>query len=332
MAPLPAGTGVGSLPGTDEAAALRLVFAELGERPGVPFLPELPNRGVGADMIGRTIALLVDMYAEVQPSGWRIVDRPGRDHGRALSHLSRDLDLLEEHAQGYSGPLKVQAGGPWSLAASVELQHGDKMLADPGAVRDLAASLAEGLTAHLSDLRKRVPGAQVLVQLDEPVLPWVLRGTVPTASGFGRLRAVEEQVARDTLRQVVEAVDAPVIVHCCAPDVPFSMLRAAGAAGIGFDFAQPLARADDDLGEAIEAGTVLFAGVVPSTDPIGTQPTVKSLLDQVLGLRRLGFAADRLAGSLAITPSCGLAGASPAWAARALRLCAQTARALEEEQ
>jgi hypothetical protein len=328
----PAGSGVGSLPGTDEAAALRLVFDELGQRPGVPFLPELPNRGVGADMIGRTAALLVDMYAEVQPSGWRIVDRPGRDHGRAMSHLSRDLDLLEEHAQDYSGPLKIQAAGPWSLAAAVELQHGDKMLADPGAVRDLTGSLAEGLARHLSDLRKRVPGAQMLVQLDEPALPGVLRGTVPTASGFGRLRAMDEQVARETLRQVIDAVGAPVIVHCCAPDVPFSLLRAAGAAGIGFDFALPPARGDDDLGEAIEAGTVLFVGIVPSTDPIGAQPTVKSLLDRVLELRQLGFAPDRLARSLAVTPSCGLIGASPGWAARALRLCAQTARALEDEQ
>src|SRR6202034_2373818 len=117
--------GVGSLPGTDAAAALRLVFNELAERPGMPFLAGLPERGVGADMIGRTTALLVDMSAEVQPSGWRIVDRPGRDHGRALSHLSRDLDLLEEHAQEYSGPLKIQAAGPWTLAAAVELPHGD---------------------------------------------------------------------------------------------------------------------------------------------------------------------------------------------------------------
>ena len=329
---LPAATGVGSLPGTDAAAALRLVFAELGERPGVPFLPELPERGVGADMIGRTAAFLVDMYAEVQPSGWRIVDRPGRDHGRALSHLGRDLDLLEEHTQEYSGPLKIQAAGPWTLAAAVELLHGDKMLADPGAVRDLAASLADGLAVHLGDVRKRVPGAEVLLQLDEPALPGVLRGTVPTASGFGRLRAVEEQVARETLRQVIDAAGVPVIVHCCAPNVPFTMLRAAGAAGISFDFALVPARADDDLGEAIEAGTSLFAGIVPSTDPKGAEPTAKSLLDQVLALGRLGFAPDRLARSLAVTPACGLAGASPAWASRALRLCAQTARALQDAE
>src|SRR5438445_13598602 len=73
----PLGSAVGSLPGRDMAEAVRLVMGELGERPGLPFLPELPARGVGADMIGRGAGLLVDLFAEVQPSGWRIADRPG---------------------------------------------------------------------------------------------------------------------------------------------------------------------------------------------------------------------------------------------------------------
>jgi len=64
-----AATGVGSLPGTDpvEAAA-----AVVGELPLLPHLPELPARGVGADMIGRTVGLLVDLAAEVVPTGWRV--------------------------------------------------------------------------------------------------------------------------------------------------------------------------------------------------------------------------------------------------------------------
>src|ERR1700738_2540693 len=134
LIPAPSATGVGSLPGHDMAEAVRLVMGELGERPGLPFLPELPQRGVGADMVGRGTAFLVDLYAEVQPSGWRVSERPGRDHRRAHSYLSSDLDLLEEHTQGYTGLLKLQAAGPWTLAATVELPHGDKLLADPGAV------------------------------------------------------------------------------------------------------------------------------------------------------------------------------------------------------
>ncbi|NEE10375.1 methionine synthase, partial [Streptomyces sp. SID7499] len=76
-------------------------------------LAELPARGPGADMIGRTVGLLVEMYGHLQPSGWRISDRPGRDTRRARSWLGEDLDALEEFTQGYEGLLKVQAVGPW---------------------------------------------------------------------------------------------------------------------------------------------------------------------------------------------------------------------------
>lgn len=314
------------------AESVRLVMGELGERPGVPFLPELPQRGAGADMVGRGTSFLVELFAEVQPSGWRIADRPGRDHRRARSYVSRDLDLLEEYTQGYAGPLKLQVAGPWTLAASVELPHGDKLLADAGAVRDVAASLAEGLRVHAEDVRKRVPGAQLVIQVDEPALPGVLKGTVPTASGFGKLRVIEESVARDVLRTVIDGArsgGAAVIVHCCAPDVPFGTLRDAGAEGISFDLSLLSERHDDVLGELIEGGTLLFAGVVPATDP-GRVPAVSSLVDRVAALRRLGFAPQRIAESVIVTPSCGLAGASPAWARRALKLAQDTARALEE--
>jgi methionine synthase II (cobalamin-independent) len=331
--PGPAASGVGSLPGADLGAALRLVFDGLGGTPGLPYLPELPARGVGADMAGRTAGLLVDLAVDLAPSGWRIADAAGRDHGRALSHLRRDLDLLEEHTQDYTGPLKVQAVGPWTLAATVELRHGDKVLADRGACRDLAESLAEGLAQHLAELRRRVPGANLVLQLDEPALPGVLRGTVPTASGFGRLRAVDEPVAREMLRRVIETAspDGPVVVHCCAPAVPFAMLRGAGAAAVAVDWSLLTTRQDEELAELIEGGGVLYAGVVPSQDPASAVPLgYQKAVDDILALRRIGLPLRQIAEAVVVTPSCGLAGASPKWAARAQQLCLDVARALAD--
>jgi methionine synthase II (cobalamin-independent) len=329
----PAATGIGSLPGEDLPEAVRQSFGLLGERPGVPYLPELPQRGVGADLAGRGAALLVDLYAEVQPSGWRLVGSPGRDSRRALGFLHEDMDVLEELTQGYVGPLKVQAAGPWTLAATIELHYGDRMLADPGACRDLVASLAQGLALHLAEIQKRVPGAELILQLDEPALPGVLKGTVPTASGFGRLRTVQEATARDALRTVIDAAEVPVVVHCCAPDYPFELIRSAGASGFSFDWSLPGTSTDDVLAESIEAGILLYAGVVPSTDPVTkVAPAWRDTLDSLLGLRRLGFSAARLAQSLVVTPSCGLAGASPAWARRAQQLCMETASALAETE
>ncbi|MDQ4008739.1 MAG: methionine synthase, partial [Actinomycetota bacterium] len=139
-------TGVGSMPGEDVAEVVRVVLGELGD---LPFLPELPARGAGATMTGRAVALLAGLGADLQPAGWRLTDAPGRDHRRARSLLAQDLDVLEERAQGYAGAFKVQVAGPWTLAATVERPRGDRLLADHGARRELAQSLAEGVGSHV---------------------------------------------------------------------------------------------------------------------------------------------------------------------------------------
>jgi methionine synthase II (cobalamin-independent) len=307
---------------------LRVVFGEL---PDLPYLPESPNRGAGADMIGRTASLLVELPVEIQPSGWRMTDSPGRDLRRAYDHLARDLDGLEEVAQRYEGPLKIQASGPWTLAGAVELRYGDKMLADPGAVRDLTESLAEGLAAHVAQIRRRVPGAtEIVVQIDEPGLPGVLAGNVPTASGFGRLSAVEPSVVSDRLRTVVEAAGGFPVVHCCAPGVPFDVLRRAGARGISLDATLLRRRDEDAIGEAVEAGTAFFLGVVPGTD--SRLPDVGVVAKPAVELwRRLGFPPARLADQVVLTPACGLAGASPAYAKAALARCRESAKVLRDD-
>ncbi|MFF9866930.1 methionine synthase [Streptomyces sp. NPDC013953] len=319
-------TGIGSMPGGDAREAAKTV---VGSFEDFPHLPELPARGPGADMVGRTIGLLVEMYAHVEPSGWRISDRPGRDTRRARSWMGQDLDALEEFTQGYEGVVKVQAVGPWTLAAALELRGGEAALGDPGACRDLVASLAEGLRAHLAEVRRRVPGARVALQLDEPSLTAVLRGQVRTASGYRTHRAVDRQVVEGALRDVVAVHDGPVVVHSCAPDVPFALLRRAGATAVSFDFNLLTERDEEQIGEAVESGTRLFAGVVASTDgplsdPAGSVMGVRTLW------RRLGLPPGTLAESLVITPTCGLAGASPAYARAALAHCVKAARSLAD--
>lgn len=322
-----AATGIGSMPGGDAREAARVAVEAVG---GLPFLPELPARGPGADMIGRTLGMLVELYARVEPSGWRFGDRPGRDTRRARSWLGEDLDALEEFTQGYEGPVKIQVVGPWTLAASVETRNGERALRDPGAVRDLAGSLAEGVRLHVEDVRRRLPGARPVLQLDEPSLTDVLRGRIGTASGYQTYRAVDRTLVESTLRELIGAAGVPAIAHSCAADVPFALLRRAGVAGISFDFDLLTERDWDAFGEAAEAGTALFAGVVPGvadesralSDPAGSVSGVRALW------RRLGLAPGALGSSVAVTPSCGLAGASPAYARAALVHCARAARSL----
>ena len=248
------------MPGTNPAEAMRVIAGEL---PDFPYLPELPGRGPGADLTGRTAGLLVDIPVEVTPRGWRLAERPGRDLARARSMLFSDLDVMEEVLGGHRGPVKIQLCGPWTLAATLELPHTMNVaIADPGAVADLVASLAEGVAAHAADVAKRVPGAQLVVQFDEPALPAVAAGMVPTASGLSRLAAVEEEVLRDRLAQVIAATSAYTVVHCCADTVPFGLIRLAGADGLAFDLSQLRREEEDGVAEAAEAGLGLLVGAV----------------------------------------------------------------------
>ncbi len=320
-----AATGIGSLPGTDARDAAATV---LGELPDLPHLAELPGRGPGADMIGRGAALLTELPVELVTTGWRLTARPGRDLRRARDLLARDLDALEEAADGYTGPLKVQAPGPWTLAASLELPSGHRAVADHGAARDLADSLADGLRTHLGDLARRVPGADLVLQLDEPSLPAVLGGRVPTPSGYGTVRAVDAPRAEQALRDVL-AVAPSRAVHCCAPDVPLGLLRGAGADAIALDRALLTSAHYDALGELVDAGVSLWLGVVPTDRAVA----FGAARDSVLTLwRELGFARDDLAAAVVPTPACGLAGLGGDEARRVLRAVRDVGRALADDQ
>ncbi|WP_374999720.1 methionine synthase [Aeromicrobium sp. CTD01-1L150] len=318
-------SGVGSMPGEDLAETLRIVRGELDE---LLFVPELPARGVHAGMIGRSLALLDGLSADLQPSAWRLTDAPGVDHRRARSLLAQDLDVVEELWGDHDGTLKQQVAGPWTLAAGVELPRGERVLSDHGARRDLAASLASGLATHLADLRRRLPHADLVVQVDEPSLPAVLAARVPTASGFGKYRTIYPSEADAGLRALVDVVreaGATPVAHSCAPDVPVALLSGAGFSAVSFD--ATLVDPDDPWAEAFESGLDLWPGLVSALEPVG-DTAVRSRLDEFMA--RLGFEVEQHAERLVLTPTCGLAGAQPAWAAQGLTMLTRIAADLAQ--
>ncbi len=331
------------MPGTNPAEAMRVIAGEL---PDFPPLPELPDRGPGADLTGRTAALLVDIPVEVTPRGWRLAERPGRDLARARSMLSSDLDAMEGVLDGFRGPVKIQVCGPWTLAATLELPRTlNVAIADPGAVADLTASLAEGVAAHVAELANRIPGADLVVQFDEPALSAVAGGEVPTASGLSRLAAVEADVLRERLAQAIASTGKYTVVHSCSTAVPFGIIRAAGADALSFDLSQLRRGEEDGVAESAEAGLGLLIGVVPAvpapdagrtrppgpTGPGDGSAEARQAAERVIRLwRRLGLPLATCPGQVVITPACGLAGASPAQARAALTRCREAGSMLAE--
>ncbi|WP_427385058.1 methionine synthase [Janibacter sp. G56] len=323
-------SGIGSWPGTDSREAIRIVRDLLVED-GIPYLPETPARGPGADMIGRATGLLVELPVDLQPSGWRFVDRPGRDAARTASFWRQDLDEIAEAYDGHTGPLKLQVTGPWTLAASVELNRGEKAAGDPAARADVIASLAEGVRLHLAEVARLVPGADLVLQLDEPGLPAVLEGRLPTVSGYGRLAAVDRQEVAAGLSEVLAAAgERTTVVHCCHPDAPLALLRESGASAIAVDLDQWERLAPeplwDTIAEIIESPVALWAGIHPSNGG-GAGRDWRTSWD-VLHARwvRLGLTASDL-DRLVITPACGLAWSTQAEAVAAQRAAREIAKA-----
>jgi len=296
----------------------------------LPHLVELPARGVGADIIGRAAGLLVDIAVDTTPRGYRVAARPGAVSRRARSLLDEDLDALEEAWEGGHRAIKVQAPGPVTLAAQLELPNGHRAITDPGALRDLTTSLAEGVAAHRAEVSRRLD-SEVVVQFDEPSLPAALAGRLTGVTALTPVHPVDETVAVDLLDECAAAVAGEVAVHCCASEVPWGVLRRSNIHAMGLDPSVLDHSALDGLGEFVDTGRTVMLGVVPSAPPERI-PSAEQLAKRAAALTdRLGFARALLSERIGVTPACGLAGATPEWARAAIELAQKVAAAFADD-
>ncbi|WP_028708592.1 hypothetical protein [Propionicicella superfundia] len=316
-------TGLGSLPGTDYPGAVAMTFEDVP----VPYLPELPARGPHATMIARGAAVLSGLDAELTTSGWQLSATPGPDLRRARALLRDDLDMLAESVPDYAGPLRIPVAGPWTLIASLDLPRGGRALADSGARRDVAASLRQGTADLLREVARRLPGVEPRLQLDEPSLPAVLAGGIPTPGGFFRVRAVDRSEAFGVLATWSGGEDAvATVVHSCAPGLPiWPLLQATGLTGVSVDVSTLTSSDLDDLAAAVDAGREMLLGVVG--DAATDVPTAVARAWSVL--RELG-AGPEAGERLGVTPACGLASWRPADVRQVWRTLREVAKHMEE--
>lgn len=310
-----AATGMGSWPGVSPRHAAEIVVGELHR---LPYLPELPARGVGADMIGRAGGLLVDIAIDTVTRGYRIAARPGALTRRAASLLAEDIDALEEAWEKAGGAqpgraVKVQAPGPITLAADLELANGHRAITDAGAVRDLAASLAEGVAIHRAEVARRL-SAPVVVQFDEPLLPAALAGRLTGVTALSPVHPVDESFAIGLLDECVARAGGEVMLHCCAAGLPWKMLQRSAVRAVSVDVATLGDDGFDGLGEFVDSGRNVVLGLVSALAP-ERRPSAEELAAAAAAVTdRLGFPRAVLRERIGISPTCGLAGATEAWA------------------
>ena len=332
MSAFAAATGVGSWPGTAPRAAAEIVVGELH---ALSHLVELPARGIGADLIGRAGALLVDIAIDTVPRGYRIAGGRSGAQRRAVSLLGEDIDALEEAweragLRGSGRTVKVQAPGPITLAAQLELSNGHRAITDHGALRDLSASLAEGLAVHRAEVSRRLE-TPVVIQLDEPSLPAALAGRLSGVTSMTPVHPVDEQVALGLLDDCVAVAGAEVSLHSCAAGLPWEMLLRSAVSAVSLD-ASTLVPADlDGIGQFIDSGRTVLLGVVASAEPEG-RPSVEEVAKAVVSVTdRLGFSREVLRDRIGVTPACGLAGATPQWARTAVELAQKAVDVFAED-
>lgn len=280
-------SGAGRWPGADALEAASVVVGDLTDLPdevvGLPFTPTLAARGPWGDRVGVASALLVELPTELGPHGWKLADRPGGDLGRAQAYAREDLDALAVAAHGYAGPLLVPVLGPLTLAASLYLARGDRVLADTGAVHELAESLAAGVGEHLAAVRRAVPGADVQVLVHEPLLAQVLAGVLPTFSGYSALRRVPGPVAAERLSSVVAGARAggasTVAVHGGPAWSSLPALRSSGADAVALAVAGLGEPGWERVAETVEGGMRLWAEVPPQASSQCAGPDVVGQAD-----------------------------------------------------
>lgn len=257
--------GLGPLPGTSLPDAADVVRSETGD---LPHIPDLPARGLGADGVGRTAALLEAVSVDRGPRSWIMTDRPQLLTRRTRDLLDRDLDQLEE-AWGTTVPqLKVQVTGPWTLAASIELAGGHRVITDPGALRDLTEALVEGVNAHAAELTRRFR-ADVTVQLDEPLLPDIAAG-LPGVTRFHPVRPVNPKDLAERLAGVVEKLGAERVLLNQTGYAPLWDVARGSRADtvlVSLDLVQGTAQYDG-FGHTVSAGTRIGLGVTGPGDHV----------------------------------------------------------------
>ncbi|GAB20793.1 hypothetical protein GOEFS_132_00240 [Gordonia effusa NBRC 100432] len=330
------GAGLGSMPGTDPRAAAKLVAGELDW----PFLAELPARGLGADMIGRTAAVLVDIAldtARVSPGDtttYRIAGPPGRLVNRARGYLDADLDAAEEvfersGLRGDGRPFTITLCGPYTFAANVELASGHKVLHDRGAVRDVVASMAEGLSELVADVERRL-GCNAVVQLDEPMIGAVLDGRIRPLTRLDVMPEVSAEGAAQLLQSMAARIARPIVLHSCA--VPrWDLIEHLTDFAVSLDISLLDDPQLDRFGSFIDRGGRAVAGIVPTVRPAKMVSADQLSTRLAEFIDRIGLPRNVLSEQIAVSPTCGLAGADNEWSARALAIAAKVGQLCGED-
>ena len=298
-------TGIGSLPFTSSASAIRSV-AEFS--PEIPFWPQLPQLSERESIVGQGLGI-VENLIEPRDDGYGYEVKEGQlDSALEILHRS-DGELLPSNAAGFGAfedalssgqftsavAVKGQIEGPITLAAYVS-HKGKPFLADPALFGAIAFHISQIINWQIN--RLKATGLPVLMFVDEPAL--CLDASLANAvSERQRLNALAAMLEDARMRGAYAGL------HCCAAR-PFERMCRVQPDIISFDAHDGLDLffANWHALDFMQQGGTVAYGIVPTRAGVNAA-------DSAIFLRWLKAASSagdpqKFAQRAMITATCGL--------------------------
>jgi hypothetical protein len=343
-------TAIGSMPHSDPARALEVIFGAL---PEAPMWPQLPRLGLREQMevqysegLPRVVIdeakgrMFVDTSGDYTDElarfyeGYLAAEEGGDCSAGALSAMfAAGIPALEARLKATSARptfVKCQTTGPISFALTIVDENKRAIFYN----EEFVDAIVKGLALKCRwQIQKFKPLAnQVLCFIDEPIL---------AAFGSSTYVSVQRADVITKLGEVIAAVHqegAIAGVHCCG-NTDWSLLVDAQADVLSFDafeFGETVALYPEHMRRHVgERGGALAWGIVP-TKPAIREETVASLLERFQRMvdhlaKRAGVDAHTIAEQAFITPSCGTGTMEVEDAERVFKLLAELSVAAREK-
>jgi len=343
-------TAIGSMPHSDPAAALAVIFDAL---PEAPFWPQLSKRGLREQMEIQYSEGLPRVVID-EAKGRMFIDTAG-DYSEDLARFYEGYLAAEESGDCSAGAIspafaagipalksrlralgrrlpcvKCQTTGPLSFALTIVDENKRAIYYNDEFVDAVVKGLALKCRWQIQKLR---PYAErVLCFVDEPILAAFGSSTYVTVQRVDVIAKLGEVIA------AVHQEGAIAGVHCCG-NTDWSLLVDAGADVLSFDayeFGETVALYPEHIRRHIvERGNALAWGIVPTKAAVRDE-TVANLMERFERVtKHLAERADIeprvIAAQAFITPACGTGTMEVGDAERVFELLGPLSVALREK-
>jgi hypothetical protein len=312
-------TGIGTLPHENAEEACELIFENFR---GIPFWPQLPRRAPSENMYAQFAKglpgireedgrLIIDTSSGFEEAMTAFYERylAAQDVGFPLDRARAEgffafVEMFRQPRPKKNGflptALKGHVTGPVSLGLSIQEPGGKPVLYNDLAMDAIAKNIS--MVARWQEDTLGAFGLPTIMFFDEPFM-------ATYGSAFFNYSA---DLVAHYLEMATEGIKSLFGVHCCG-NTDWNLILDSHASIISFDaygYAGRLLLYSEALGEFLQRGGVLAAGIVPALWDAAKDETVESLFARFDGfldsLERRGIPRDVAAVRTLITPSCGL--------------------------